>query len=99
VVCKAFGGLDTDPVCACTSAVEGTRKGDDSLCNAVPYIGWVYGTIPSSCWKAREEGKTIKSQVKEDMGRREKELMEMGIMRGRKKVIVGRKVLGEVKNR
>jgi len=29
--CKAFGGLDTDSVCACTFAIGGTRKGDDSF--------------------------------------------------------------------
>ena len=31
MVCKAFGGLDTDSVCACTFAIGGTRKGDDSF--------------------------------------------------------------------
>jgi len=31
VICKAFGGLDMDSVCACITTIEGTRKGDDSF--------------------------------------------------------------------
>jgi len=48
---------------------------------------------------ARKEGRILRSRVKEELGKREKELIEKGIRRGERKVMVGRKILGEVKNR